>query len=195
MDKEVVAISTPNALVGIIPKILGFHPTGIVVVPIGDGPWARVDDRNPFDVAMRLRHLVHHWDQVHLVAYNADPAFTKIIATAAPALLPTVQVQHVLRVDDGQVYEGITDTCLGPIDTGPTGSLYDAVRVMPSRDSLYEEAQEITDTAVAERMAEAAHQAGRGAHAIAYLARAVDLNGGASPSMRDLHHRIQTSQP
>ena len=76
---SVLKISSPDELIAFVPHALGFTPQGMVCLPLGGGPTARLDiPRSPNEMDRFLRSLSdvylrqHHPRQVALLAYGQD---------------------------------------------------------------------------------------------------------------------------
>ena len=76
---SVLKISSPDELIAFVPHALGFTPQGMVCLPLGGGPTARLDiPRSPKEMDRFLHSLSdvylrqHHPRQVALLAYGED---------------------------------------------------------------------------------------------------------------------------
>lgn len=147
-------------------RLIGFHPqNSLVVLPIGNGPTARVDLESPSALAESLAMARSHWGTVLVLIYTDSREKFTIFEAAVPAILPGITVVDVIHAPNDS--------------TGRT------------RADLVTEAQAVVHADEAEERAVAAWRRGDGAAAWVMYDRAVALSGGASLRMQLLRVALE----
>ena len=182
-----------------VPPIFGFVPSdSLVVVPIGSGPFGRVDLTSMDDIlglASGLASAVDgYWSKspVIVMTYGSltlgENAFT-----LRRTFLPGVRVLDWGHVVDGSTVQSLMTGSVEPITNIPTGTILDAKAVASSRDALEADALTVSDPQTAETLAVESYMAGNGARAWCFLDRAEELSGTRSALMRRLAYNLENA--